>query len=318
VVKLLIKTPYHQDFLEYYERAKTLNLRNIGKLPPDTLTGDPLQDNVTIYDTVWRRYAGFSKVLEQLWYGPETWTQRKSAKAYKDILTVEEWLYICLIHRLTGSGASFEKDHGYRNTAVIKMVEGRRSIKNYSIFLREYQKPMFTSIGNQIPPFNKPTRAPYSKGGVEFLCVHAPKLVSHMADVITSPSNQGPMGIMAAVDECLNWMTANGFKKYHFVLTAWVMDMAEYYPEYVDPSSDVYIGKNCARSLDLMYVKPDSINKKEFYLKTMRDLCDTLNNHPYNVEDVLCDSVRYWANYIPKNYTQHYESLSKVPRITLN
>lgn len=320
-------TRYYDDFCGYYERARTLNLRNIGDLPSSTTVGDELQDNVTIYDTVWRRYAGFSKVLEQLWYGPESWTKRKSLVAYKDCLTVEEWLYVCLVHRLTGSGASFEKDHGYRNTAVIEMVESSDStnyndrMEHFKYFLADYDKPMFTSKGNQIPPFNKPNPEwYYDKGGREFLCEHAPKLAKYARDLFLKASQTyHTFSITEMVDLVLEWMEANGFKKYRFVLTAWVMDMAEYYPEYVDQDSDVYIGKNCARSLDFMYVKPVVMNKKEFYTTAMRQLCEDLDNKPYNMEDVLCDSIRYWANYIPKGYKGHYtNNLCTVERINLN
>lgn len=311
---MLEKTPYYFDFVLYYERARALNLRNIGQLPRDTICGDELQDNVTIYDTVWRRYAGFSKVLEQLYYGPESWTQRKSKIAYRDKLDLYEWLYVCLVHRLTGSGASFEDDHGYRNTAVIEMVETREGMTQYRAFLGAYDKPMFTSIGNQIPPFNKPTKWGYDKGGREFLCEHAADLSFYIADLLTD-YHEGLYGIQTMVDFVLDWMTNHGFKRYKFVLTCWVMDMAEYYPEHVDRDSHCYMGKNAYRSLDLMYNHP-GISKKEFYDIAMDDLCKTLDNAPFNMEDVLCDVVRYWQNYIPKNYENYYEgNLRTVEKI---
>lgn len=318
---MLEKTEYYHDFIKYYGRAKMLNLRNIGKLPSSVNCGDELQQNVTIYDTVWRRYAGFSKVLEQLWYGPESWTLKKSNVAHKNRIGVKEWLYICLVHRLTGSGASFEKDHGYRNTAVIEMVETQSpNLENYIQFLRKHDKPMFTSIGNQIPPFNKPTILQvYKTGGKEFLCVHAPKLANYISTIIIDKKKiPKQYEIKEMVDLVLEWMVANGFKRYVFVLTAWIMDIAEYYPQYVNQDSDVYIGKNCSRALDLMYIRKD-INKKDFYDLTLKELSDELDNKPYNIEDVLCDAIRYWANYIPKNYENYYEAnLRTVPRIALN
>lgn len=304
------RTPYFFDFTEYYKRAMTLNLRNIGKLPADTLTGDPLQDNVTIYDTVWRRYAGFSKVLEQLWYGPESWTPIKSDIAYKRILSIEDWLYVCLVHRLTGSGASFEKDHGYRNTLLIEMVENRYGLGNWTKFIKEYDKPFFTSKGNQIPPFNKPTDG-WDKGGRQFIVNDAPILVNYMVHKMKNRAR--PLTIQEGVDIVLDWMTENGFKRYKFVLTAWVMDIAEYYPGYVDQNSHCYMGKNAYRAIDLMFDCPHKV-----YDQHLDYLCEIYNNKPYNIEDVLCDAIRYWNNYIPKNYTEHYESLSTAERISLN
>jgi hypothetical protein len=123
--------------------------------------------------------------------------------------------------------------------------------------------------------------------------------------------------IQSMVDKMLYWLRSNGFKQYKFIVTAWVMDMAEYYPQFVDQDSHCYMGKNAMRSLDLMYTSKD-IPKKKFYDVALDDLCKTLNNKPYNLEDVLCDSVRYWANYVPKNYEDKYESTSTVPRISLN
>ena len=338
---MLETTGYYDDFLSYYSRAKTLNLKNIGKLSENVTVDDELQQNVTIYDTVWRRYAGFSKVLEQLYYGPESLTQRKSDIAYKDMMNTHEWLYICLVHRLTGSGASFEKDHGYRNTLLIDMVEnGPVDIDYWTNYIKEYDKPFFTSKGNQIPPFNKPTEG-WDKGGRQFICEIAPSFSYFMAKVLNetyldksrevtydfddknlSYKATVPVkikkDIQPLVDIALSWLKTNGFKQYKFVVTAWVMDMAEYYPELVDQDSHCYMGKNAMRSLDLMYNSAD-FKKKEFYDVALDHLCAVLQNKPYNMEDVLCDSVRYWANYIPKSYeNKDYQSSSNVERISLN
>jgi hypothetical protein len=34
----------------------------------------------------------------------------------------------------------------------------------------------------------------------------------------------------------------------------------------------------------------------------MQDLVDLTGNQPYSLEDVVCDAVRYWGNYVPKGY----------------
>lgn len=326
---MLEKTEYYYDFLKYYERAKILNLRNIGKLPGDTDCGDELQQNVTIYDTVWRRYAGFSKVLEQLWYGYESWTQRKSDISCKDIMTIHQWLYICLVHRLTGSGASFEKDHGYRNTLLIDMIEnGPITMDYWRDYIKNYDKPFFTSKGNQIPPFNKPSKG-WDKGGREFICDIAPNLSYYMTKIIQEKyldkdreakihfyeKDSMYVGtipikvkkpIQPIIDVALDWLTANGFKRYKFVVTAWVMDMAEYYPHLVDPTSHCYYGANCIRSFELMF---KGIKKKQ-YDEAMELLCKEVeNDQPMSVEDVACDFIRYVNNYIPKNYDKLYKRL---------
>lgn len=301
----MVATEFYSDFFAYYQRALALNMRTAG-LVEEAVTGDDLQDNVPIYDTVWRRYAGFSKVLEQLWYGPESWTKRKCETAWRAELDPVEWIYICIVHRITGSGASFEPDHGYRNSLVIEMVESTNGKLDEMIsFVESYDKPFFTSIGNQIPPFNKKTGS-WDMAGREYLCVHAPKLAAHLKAVL---SGRTGTGIKDVVDESLRWQRDQGMKQFKFCLTAVGMDMAEYFPANVDRASDVYLGANAIRSLKLMF---DGIKQSE-YVAVVRQLCDQLNNHPYSMEDVLCDMIRYWNRYVPKAYRhREYATISTL------
>ena len=114
---------YYSDFLAYYQKAKLVQeYSNLGGNPYIGSCGDDLIENVTIYDTVERQHAGFQNMLQDLWFGSKApkyykWQadhQRRN-ESYDDqhkFWTRREWLWIFMFHRITGSGASFEEDHG--------------------------------------------------------------------------------------------------------------------------------------------------------------------------------------------------------------
>ena len=320
----LTPTAYFVEYLDYHDRAKALQDRNLGLKPPEFRCGDDLQDHVTIYDNVERRLAGFSNVLESVWYGPQAPKVAKNIAAgrdttcYKDSFDQDTWLYLFLIHRLTGSGASFEHDHGWRNSIVPYLCHKtswiRPSNGHISNLIASYDKPIFTSIGNQIPPFNKPN-PPYATGGKEFLCEHAPKLAVATLHWL----QQGPRkGIKETVDWILSWMTQHGFKRYKFVLTAFAMDIAEYMPDYVDPNSDVYHGKNAEEAMELIFnLNPSLKSHKAKYDTATRVICDLKDTWPMDTEDVMCDAIRWSESYIPKRSYDHLDRSTIFSSISL-
>ena len=61
---------YFQDFLEYYKKAKKVQENcNLGGKPYLGSCGDDLIENITIYDTVERKHAGFQNAIQDLWFG---------------------------------------------------------------------------------------------------------------------------------------------------------------------------------------------------------------------------------------------------------
>ena len=99
----------------------------------DVEVNDPLMQNVEIYDITLRRNAGFSNVLEDLWFKTSTPKWDTKTDKRKDLIrsydtsywNLPTWLWVILTHRMTGSGASFlpvshghEREHGYMNSAV--------------------------------------------------------------------------------------------------------------------------------------------------------------------------------------------------------
>lgn len=297
------ETDYFHDFVEYYRKAAHLQDRQFDpELPP---TGDPLMDNVPIYDCVERRFAGFCNALQQAWYGSNNPKHWQAAPRFDglDLQTVE-WLWVFLVHRVTGSGASFEDDHGFRNSVVPEMVWQGTMFEQRDWLLNEMRggRAVFTSIGNQIPPFPKP-RDGYARGGELYLAEYAPQLVLDTYEWLREQDDR-PVPITEVVDYVLAWHVEHGLKRFKFVLTAWAMDIAEYYPHVVDAESHVYYGANCEEAFDLMF-EGGPRNKRERDVLRMDMIRDAVYDgrhpaHPFSLEDVCCDYVRYIECYVPK------------------
>ncbi len=313
----MIKTEFFKDFVNYYEKASHLQQRNIGKYMGMAIN-DPLMESISIYDTVNRKYAGFSKVLEDI-HGTRTRKDLVKLKDYTQMLSSLEFHYLHLLHRFTGSGASFQptylqdgtrnpKEHGYHNSIIERCanvmvmdgIEGARDV------IVRNTAPMVTSAGNQPPSLKNPDPSKYRLAQQYYFDQIAEDFVSrYLIELVNEEYRTNkPMGIKQAVDFCLAWHKERGFKQWHFVLTAFVMDTAEYYPELVDPTSHCYYGANCIRGFDLMFLKEQSDPRKkdQWYESCMSELCKVVQGRPYDVEDVVCDVIRYWVEHIPKGY----------------
>ena len=150
------------------------------------IINDPLMQKIDIYDCKTRNAAGFSNVLQDLRFGSKTpkwrWQkeERRKISASNDEISwpIVTWLYVMMCHRITGSGASFENDHGYRNN-IIQYWGKHRDIKDMAEDLVETKasgKPLFTSIGNQPPAPKKGT------SNVDFM------VKEHNLNIITRPA----------------------------------------------------------------------------------------------------------------------------------
>jgi hypothetical protein len=259
--------------------------------------GDTLMDSVHIYDNVLRKFAGFSKVLEDI----------TGRAPHRDInnydLSFFDFLYVSMVHRFTGSGASFESDHGYRNSCVKKLLNECVGWEEYVEFFKCWDEqqpwPIFTSIGNQPPAM--PKTDVYNKSSTNYFVNYLPAFVCEAEQVILQEGTE--VGIRELTDWALAWNTKYGLKKFHFVYTAWAMDIAEYHPDKIHKNSQVYYGKNCIEALDLMYTGKGSYDER------MEDICNHFGELPLDAEDRCCDAIRYWENYIPKGKT--YEDLDR-------
>jgi hypothetical protein len=309
-------TEYAYDFLIYYDRAKRLQEMNIGSpvgrdVDDDPGFYDPLMQYVTIYDCVDRRLAGFSNALQQVFLGadnPKRWQVNLMFDGWRNWSTTKAQMFLCLWHRVTGSGASFSHDHGFRNSQVAYLATAHDmdGMKKLGLqLLRDPKVKCFTSIGNQIPAFPKPY-PPYLTGGERYFDEYAAQLVSHVAAVLYkrfSYVEAGPLTIPEVVREIELWCRQRHLKVFRFVYTAWAMDLATYWPELVDPKSHVHYGKNALESLGLMFegFTPKLVDTAMEWIMEA-----TGNDEPMSLEDVLCDYVRYIERYVPKGY-EHLE-----------
>lgn len=314
----MIKTEFLNDFVEYYRKAHTLQTRNKGESPVTTTCDDPLMDNVTIYDTINRKFAGFSKALEDI-HGVRVRKDLIRYANFSESLRYTEFHFLHLFHRFTGSGASFQptylpngernpKEHGYCNNKVQDVAcqlesfsfEGARQ------FIAECTDPMVTSVGNQPPSLKNGNPEKYRLAMQYYFDNYAQSFVLDYLKFlnINEEVNNKPLGIKEAVDFSCNWHKERGFKQWHFILTAFVMDTAEYYPELVDQTSHCYYGANCIKAFDLMFTKEktDSKKKDQWYEDCMSELVKLTGGRPYDLEDVCCDVIRYWNEYVPKGY----------------
>lgn len=320
----MIKTKFYDDFLAYYDKARTLQMRNTGEIDTPNC-GDPIMDNITIYDTVKRKYAGFSKALEDV-HGVRCEKHYKRYEDHSNLLNIYEFHLVHLFHRFTGSGASFrptfdkngnrrEDEHGYHNNHVEQLCKMAACWENHDDsfkamigYIVECQEPMVTSIGNQPPSLKNKKPDKYRLAMQYYFDNYAKDFVFDYIHFIADhlKQNHVAIGIKDAVDFCCKWHKDRGFKQWHFVLTAFVMDTAEYYPELVDPKSHCYYGANCVRAFKLMFKKETSDGKIK--KADWNELCMTALvkarpfSRPYDMEDVCCDYIRYVVQYFPKGY----------------
>lgn len=312
-------TPYFYEFLKYYGKAKLL--QDEGNLTGKPYTeidkvNDDLMQQVTIYDTVERKHAGFSNILQDLWHGSNApkyckWTpDHQKRNRYYDgnqkRWSLQEWAYLFLVHRLSGSGASFEEDHGYRNTPIVEMAE-EDFVDLMSMRLAhrfEDGKKNFTSIGNQIPAFPK-TKSELGQGGF-YLTYHCYELALELSAWLSIGDRKT---LRQTADFMGNWNKERGFRNFKFCFSAVAADFADYFPNLVDPASEFYHGKNAIEALGYMFRKTKKMTNDQFLDKALEFASFAVGGYQYDVEDVCCDSIRWIENYVPLGKKGTYEHL---------
>ena len=315
-------TEFFTEFIDYYDKASTLQQINVASengrdTSEDLHVDDPLMHHITIYDTVDRRFAGFSNMLQQIWFGsdnPKRWQAESKYDKLHDELIEEEWLWLFLFHRLTGSGASFSHDHGFRNTLIPEILENARTIqemRDFTLRTMRTGQPIFTSIGNTIPMFPKP-RAPYERASEFYFAEY----MNHLVRFVHQKLMDEPLkrSVREVVDLINAWHREHGLKCFHFQMTAWAMDIAEYFPRYIDQYSRVNYGKNAVEALETLFVGEGFKNKSQFLDAAMDRVVDSVRSpmNPedhtrgmavaYSAEDVACDFIRYLGCYVPQGY----------------
>jgi hypothetical protein len=311
-------TPYYSDFLRYYQLAKTQQREcNVSDEAPfgmlthaESSVDDDLMRNIELFDVVERKYAGFSQIVNDCFYG---WTKyhpywakmaagqanphrNQIARDWTDrgYYGINEWLYIFILHRVCGSAINYaQKPSGYHNTILSKLHRAK-TIEDMCEMVKNETNSFYTSVGYQFPQFPKPP-ARYKRGGDYFLCEYAPLLARSLGDFLKS----GPKkSLREAGAFMLDWNTAQGLKRYHFQYAAVVADIADWYPEFVDRNSLFFYGSNATKCIAYLAERPRNMASEEFLDTVISMACKDTVDVPYNIEDVCCDYIRYVENYV--------------------
>jgi hypothetical protein len=327
-------TKYYEDFLRYFKLAlKQQEVSNLGTVPhAKSDVDDDLMEHIELYDVVERKYAGFSQIVHDAFYGWSedhpywekmkcgniTWQREKVAKDWsgkQQIFGLEEWLYVLILHRVCGSGINYGvKPSGYHNTLLFDLYDCD-TIEDMCDRVKSRRKPFYTSVGYQFPAFPKPPKSEqvvdlfsdmsdfepehiYKRGGDYFLCEFVPRLCRDMAKYL----QHGDKKELRELGEWMfQWNADNGLRAYRFQYAAIIADVCDWFPEYVHRESMFYYGTNAVECIGYL-AKPSSGkgSKKslEFLDAVMHKIYEDTNSLPYNAEDVACDFIRWIENYL--------------------
>lgn len=308
-------TAYYDEYLRYYDLANRQQaLCNLGTKPYiESNMGDDLLEHVELYDVVERKYAGFSQIINDVFYGwtPEHpyWhkmsiglhtTQRSTVAKnwtgkHSDFL-LPEWLYVFIVHRICGSGINYSfKPSGYYNTILFNLYRCK-TIEEMVLMIKNYPVSFYTSVGYQFPQFPKlPAGSDYKKGGDYYLGEFAPRLARDLSNYL---ENGGKKDLREIGSFMLDWNTKNGLKQYRFQYAAIVADIADWYPQFVNKESPFYYGSNAVECISYLAINTNKQKQELFLDSVMEKIYEDTNAYPYNAEDVCCDFIRWVENYI--------------------
>ena len=333
---------FFEDYMRYLRNAWILEQKKLGREGyENAVTGDYLMDNVDIYDVTDRQYAGINDVIQdlaqknhpvhnpklkfrQLWRAQPVdrapdisyIDQLKSYHSLSDRWTRKEWMYIWMVHRITGSAASYVADHGYRNTIIPELAQFD-TIPEMADFIYQYNLGFYTSAGCQIPGFPKlhnqhcmPHQHNYSalksKGqGKLFLCTLAPLLIDELHKEFEKHRNAPTrMTHREVMDFACQFNKRRKFNQFAFQYALFAADCSDYLPDVVDPESLVHYGTNSVKALKLM----TEGGKSRYFDDTAIRIRNEFEKR-YNIrlkykgiENSLCDYMKYLKESVPKNY----------------
>jgi len=313
-------TKYYEEFKRYYKLAEDQQGKtNLGWNDYEGSTSDDLMNSVQLYDVVERKLAGFSQIVNDAFYGSSTdhpyydkiqaghadnkrkymiakWDDRKN------VYGLREWLYVFLVHRITGSAINYGTiPSGYHNTILFDLYTCD-TVDEMAKMIPHYRKTFYTSIGYQFPKFPKPPEG-YKRGGDYYLSTYAPRLVDEMASWLESG---GKRDFREMGDWMFEWNEKNGLCRYKFQYAAFLADLADWFPEFVNTESHFYYGTNAVECISYLI---EGKKKDQNTLDSVMDMVyEDLGSVPYNAEDVCCDFIRWVENYVrPGSHYDHVD-----------
>lgn len=314
-------TQYYDEYIRYFNLAKEQQEKcNVSLNPPygmiphaESDMNDDLLHYVELYDVVERKYAGFSQIVNDCFYGwteeHPYWKKMEAGKITRQRDTIAknwtgkhadfklpEWLYIFILHRVCGSAINYStKPSGYHNT-ILFGLHNCKTIEDMVEMVNNYPSSFYTSVGYQFPAFPKPpAESRYKKGGDYYLSEYAPRLARELAEYLESGGQRSLREIGSFM---LDWNVKNGLRQYHFQYAAVVADVADWYPQYVDKTSPFYYGTNAVECISYLAKPTSKMKQEEFLDKVMMKIYEDTKAYPYNAEDVCCDFIRWVENYV--------------------
>lgn len=313
-------TKYYEEFKRYYKLAEDQQAKtNLGWNDYEGSTSDDLMNSVQLYDVVERKLAGFSQIVNDAFYGEseehpyhdkinaghadkkrkymiEKWNSRK------DVYGLREWLYVFLLHRVTGSAINYGTiPSGYHNTMLFDLYQCD-TVEEMAKMVPHYRKTFYTSIGYQFPKFPKPPEG-YKRGGDYYLSTYVPRLVDEMASWLESG---GKRDFREMGNWMFEWNERNGLCRYKFQYAAFLADLADWFPMFVNRESHFYYGTNAVECISYLI---EGKKRDEKTLDSVMDMIyEDLGSVPYNAEDVCCDFIRWVENYVrPGSHYDHVD-----------
>ena len=271
------------QFKDYYSKAKKMQeLKFQGINWSENDINDDLVWNIPIYDVVNRRYAAFSSFPEAVRYKDKD-PKGNGSRFIKNKITDYDFMYMCYLFRLCGSGINYKSDHGFGNFWIVKLVE--LGIYDNKQWLELLPEKGFCDVKGYLLPM-------IPKGLRSFILEDSFDLIKDIINEV----EQGGYSIVDVVNLGNHWLRSRGFKRQNFVLTAFAMDLAEYFPDRVDPNSNVLIGSNAKKCLKMIFPNTKGVGSKiSTTNKCLEELCELTGNFSkkYDMEDVACDFIRY-------------------------
>jgi len=328
---LLIDEDILEAIDDYHVKSKLIqeyyfenNPKKLTEVDFKSLVDDDLCYNIPIYDVLNRRYAAFSSLLEALWYGDKdpkgNGKYFENFKRYK--LGKFEWFYLFYMFRLCGSGINYKPKnglfdepwgtHGFGNFWIIEeILLERYNIEDWLDSLSKRDKPFTNNKGYLLPQF---TFQNLDKGHLKYFILRYSFLF--VKDLYAYMNHNPGLSIYEITDYGNEWLNERGFKRQNFILTAFAMDVAEYYPEIVNPKSKIYAGTNAMKCIKQIFKKANKMSDFDFTNEAFEFLAIRYNANRYDVEDSrACDCIRYFQEYqspdhIKKNNGNIYKNNS--------
>lgn len=298
---------------DYHVKSMLMEKHTIKKEPfkgnLNKAIDDDLIRHVPIYDMGSRRFAAFCSFTEAVWYQHDDY-KGNGKFLINEIKEPYDWFMLFYLFRLCGSGINyipksglfndFYGTHGFGNFWIIdSILMGRFRAPEWLDDLKQRQVPFTDNKGYLLPQFSYPG---LKSGHLKHFILHDSwKLVAVILDYLMQKPERAE--IYQVTDIGNKWLNDQGYKKQNFVLTAFACDLAEYFPDFVDPKSRLYAGTNATKCIKSIYPKVGKVKEFDYINDVLEYQAERYDLNPMDCEDSRnCDIIRYLKEYQSKEH----------------